>query len=68
MKKKFLRRILRLGGLIESLNYCKDRLKKYLQGKIDCIKELEKEFLAYGENFLSGYFNGFLSIASSNPM
>ena len=59
---------LRLGGLIKRLSYCKTRLKKFLQGKINCIEELERDILVCEEQSLSGYFNDYLSIVSSNPI
>lgn len=37
--------IIRMGGLIERLEFCKDKLKGYLCGKIDIIEELENELI-----------------------
>ena len=39
---------LRLGGLIERIRSVKMRIDSYLDGKVDCIEELEYELLPYG--------------------
>lgn len=40
---------LRLGGMIERVKRCRARLEKYLDGKIDCIEELEEPLVAMEE-------------------
>lgn len=38
---------LRLGGLMQRVRHCGEKLKEYLDGKIDRIEELEEEILYY---------------------
>ena len=59
---------LRLGGLVARIEYCKKQVGLYLSGKITRIEELEGNILSFGEKELSGYFNDYLSIVSSNPI
>lgn len=37
----------RFGGLIMRLKSCRNRISDYLEGKIDCIEELEQELLPF---------------------
>lgn len=39
----------RLGGLIMRISTCAKRLNDYLEGKIDCIEELEEIILKHGD-------------------
>jgi hypothetical protein len=38
---------LRLGGLLQRLRTCRERIESYLEGKIDSIEELEEVLLDY---------------------
>ena len=40
---------LRLGGLERRVKTCREKLQKYLKGKITVIEELEEEILPYGD-------------------
>ena len=64
---------IRIGGLIERLIYCKNRIGRYINGEIDKIPELETERIdAYGlkDKTASGfaYFNSWKSNASVNNL
>ena len=45
----------RLGGLIRRIKTCRERLQKYLTGRIEKIDELEEEILDYKESKRYGY-------------
>lgn len=63
---------LRLGGLVCRLNSCRERLEDYVNGKIDCIAELDEELLPFnafgakGEDGDSLSLNNWLFNASVN--
>ena len=55
---------IRLGGVISRLKDCAERIREYLQGKVEEIPELEETLLPYG-NWNSGYnlYKGFISVS-----
>lgn len=40
---------LRLGGILQRTSSCRRRLLDYVNGKIDCIPELEEPLLPFGD-------------------
>ncbi len=61
---------LRLGGLIQRVNSCKERLESYLSGAITRIEELEEEILPFRPTQPSGKTmcaNGWQYIAMIKP-
>ncbi len=51
---------LRLGGLMRRMKTCREKLQKYLKGKIDKIEELEEEILSYGDGTFQGNIHSML--------
>ena len=51
---------LRLGGLIRRVETCRDKLQKYVKGKLMKIEELEEEILPYGDGTFQGNVHSFL--------
>ena len=49
---------LRFGGLRNRLGACRKRILDYVDGKLDCIEELDEALLPFGEKEQSGEFNG----------
>ncbi len=43
----------RLGGLMQRISYCMDRLNEYALGEIERIEELEEEILPFGDDKLN---------------
>jgi len=55
---------IRLGGLKQRINSCKDRLKDYLSGKIESIPELEEKLLSMSENFQNNSYTNIISLSN----
>lgn len=54
----------RLGGLLMRVKTCKGKIKRYLEGKIACIEELETEILPLGEvPFENGLYRNLISVS-----
>ncbi len=51
---------MRLGGLMRRVKTCRERLQKYLKGKIENIAELEEEILPYGDGTFQGNIHSML--------
>ena len=63
--------IIRLGGLMERLKFCKEKIEKYLKGEIDRIPELESELIdAFGpKDRTTGFvYNSWILNATANVL
>lgn len=63
--------IIRLGGLMERLKFCKEKIEKYLKGEIDRIPELENELIdAFGlKDRTTGFvYNSWILNATANVL
>ena len=60
----------RLGGLYFRIRHCKERLSDYIDGKIDCIEELELPLLPYreGADGIPSCNNSYKSIISASQI
>ena len=59
----------RLGGLIQRIEHCAERLTQYAEGKIDALPELREELLVCNESLLNGgMFYDFRGMISANPL
>ena len=50
----FEKQDIRLGGLIQRVNHCRERLKEYCEGKLCSLPELDENILPFG-GVPSGY-------------
>ena len=51
---------MRIGGLMRRIKTCREKLQKYVKGKLMKIEELEEEILPYGEGTFQGNVHSFL--------
>lgn len=59
----------RLGGLIQRVKHCAERLAQYAQGKIPSLPELDEKTLVCNESLLQGgMFYDFRGMISANPL